>query len=159
MITACFCVIVVSQLVLGVYFVFLAATKESESWTESWLQLVLISMLQRKMARSWVIPFSRDKGLWSSRFPPYHYYMVRTLRYLSSGEGHPHWFSYRPSGLLAHHSPGIPVGHVPIQDAKPVQDHSPRCDVLFPGHIHFAPYSRAGFDIWECENNFLFSCR
>ena len=140
---------------------FLTATKEGESWTESCSQLVLISILQRRLSSSWLITFafSRDKGLWNSRFPLYPYYTVRTLRCLSSGGGHPHSFSYRPSGLLAHHSPGIPVKHVPTQDTKPVQDHSPRCDVLFPGDIHFAPCCRAGFNIWECENNFLFSCR
>ena len=44
--------------------------------------------------------------------------------------------------LLNHHVYCIAVEPVPVPDTQSAQDHSTRCNALFPGYIHFATLAR-----------------
>lgn len=69
----------------------------------------------------------------------------------------PHSLSCRLSGLFSRHLRDAAVEHVANQDIRSIQDRGARYDALFPSDIHFTPRSRANSNIWNGENNFVFS--
>lgn len=69
----------------------------------------------------------------------------------------PHSWSCRLSGLFSRRLRDAAVEHVAIQDTRSIQDRGARYDALFPSDIHFTPRSRANSNIWNGENNFIFS--
>jgi len=55
----------------------------------------------------------------------------------------------RRSHLLNHRVYCVAVEPIPATDTHSAQDHSTRCDTLFPGHIHLAALVRVHLDTWK----------
>ena len=87
------------------------------------------------------------------------YRLVYHIRYgtlsCPSPTGHPLWLSYRLSSLLGHHLCCGTVQRIQGPDTWSVQDYSTRCDVLFPGCIHFASHGHVFSLIRKCKDIFI----
>jgi hypothetical protein len=86
-----------------------------------------------------------------SHFSPCLSRSVRDLSWPVSRR-HPLRSSHRHPSFLNHHLSRGAVQHKQGTDSETLQDYSARCDVLFPGYIHFTPSVRDVSGVRKCKD-------